>query len=100
MTVHACLKNDTTEDEKCHNLMRWLNRSKVMIGNRNNGVAHPAQDTKRERNTNLGRDDQVLYSTSGKPGGQRFSSRWASGDKANKKSTTNPEVLLRHFSLV
>ena len=22
--AHACLKNEFTEDEKCHNLMRWL----------------------------------------------------------------------------
>ena len=25
MAAHACLKNEFTEDEKCHNLMRWLN---------------------------------------------------------------------------
>ena len=24
MAAHACLKNEFTEDEKCHNLMRWL----------------------------------------------------------------------------
>ena len=24
MAVHARLKNEFTEDEKCHNLMRWL----------------------------------------------------------------------------
>ena len=24
MASHACLKNEFTEDEKCHNLMRWL----------------------------------------------------------------------------
>ena len=24
MAVHACLKNEFTEDEKYHNLMRWL----------------------------------------------------------------------------
>ena len=23
MAAHACLKNGLTEDEKCHNLMRW-----------------------------------------------------------------------------
>ena len=25
MAVHACSKNEFTEDEKCHNLMTWLN---------------------------------------------------------------------------
>ena len=24
MTAHACLKNEFTADEKCHNLMSWL----------------------------------------------------------------------------
>ena len=24
MAAHAFLKNEFTEDEKCHNLMRWL----------------------------------------------------------------------------
>ena len=24
MAGHACLKNELTEDEKCHNLMTWL----------------------------------------------------------------------------
>ena len=24
MAAHACLKNKVTEDEKCHNLLRWL----------------------------------------------------------------------------
>ena len=24
MAAHACLKNEFTEDEKCHNLMGWL----------------------------------------------------------------------------
>ena len=24
MAAHACLKNEFTEDEKCHNLMSWL----------------------------------------------------------------------------
>ena len=27
MAVHARLKNEFTEDEKCHNLMRWLDFS-------------------------------------------------------------------------
>ena len=25
MAAHACLKNEFTKDEKCHNLMSWLN---------------------------------------------------------------------------
>ena len=25
MALHVCLKNEFTEDEKCHNLMTWLN---------------------------------------------------------------------------
>ena len=28
MAEHMCLKNEFTEDEKCHNLMRWLKNKK------------------------------------------------------------------------
>ena len=27
MAAHARLKNEFTEDEKCHNLMSWLNKT-------------------------------------------------------------------------
>ena len=32
MAVHGRLKNEFTEDEKCHNLMSWLKQRKGMRG--------------------------------------------------------------------
>ena len=31
--MHAGLKNEFTEDEKCHNLMRWLTSTKLCLVN-------------------------------------------------------------------
>ena len=31
MAAHARLKNEFTEDEKCHNLMRWLKFSFLLL---------------------------------------------------------------------
>ena len=33
MAAHARLKNEFTEDEKCHDLMRWLSRADQLCSN-------------------------------------------------------------------